>query len=275
MLLHFILLSNNRKGNKMKINAILDKVITAETAKRLAAEAVAVKPCYNVVAGDDADTGAWVALDKELDSGRTGDFAVFDRRTYEDGSFIISIGYHSEMSDNLESVEVYTDLDEDTGEWSLGIEVRCETTRGAFRERIRPILYAFGVHPSELTVNELETEAGSRFGDYRGAAMPWWATKGEFAYFLACGRIEGLGVAEQIGYDAELIHEAVTEQLAVQFDERNYPRWVVEFRSDLESEAASDSSAATQCRRLVKAWDKFTQATKDLVYGVKEEFQKL
>lgn len=259
----------------MKINAILNKDISAETAARLAAEASKIKPVYRVISGDNSVLGAWLAIDREMKEGKVGDFAICDYSTFDDGSFVLSIAYHSEMSGNIESIDIFTDLDEDDGKWRLAMELKCKTTRGAFRERIRPILSAFGVHPSELTVNELETEAGSRFGDYRGAAMPWWTTKGEFAYFLACGRIEGLSVAEQIGYAAELIHEAVAEQLAVQFDERNYPRWVVEFRSDLESEAASDSAAAVQCSRLAEAWDKFAQATKDLLHGAVEEFKKL
>lgn len=251
----------------MKINAILNKAITAEVAARLAVEASEIKPAYNVVANDPATVGAWIAINRQIEEGHNTDFAIFDHRSFEDGSFTLSVGYYSDLSGNVEAVDVYTDFIDETGAWRLNVDLNCNTTRGAFRERMRPILYAFDIHPSELTVVEIETEAGNRFGDYRGAAMPWWVTKGEYAYFLACGRIEGLSVAEQIGYAAELIHEAVAAELENQFDSRNYPRWVVEFRSDLES------AAAVQCSRLVEAWDKFAQATKDLVYGVKEEFK--
>lgn len=258
----------------MKINAILNQEITTDVATRLAAVATTVKPVYSAVTDDQGDIGALVALERHLEEGMKGDFAVHDLKTYADGSFYLSLGYHSEMSDNIEAIDVFTDLDEEDGEWSLTVAVECSTTRGALRERVRPILDTFGIHPSELIVIEVETEAGSRFGDYRGTAMPWYMTKGEFAFALACGKISTLTALEQVGYASELIKEAVDTELENQFDSRNYPRWVIEFRSSLESEAASDSTAAAQCRRLVEAWDKFAQATKDLIYGVKEEFQK-
>lgn len=259
----------------MKINATFKQTISVEIATRLAAVAATVKPIYNVVTDDRGDLGARFALDRRMEEGEKGDFAVFDLRTYADGSFFLSLGYHSEMSDNLEAVDIFTDCDEETKEWILSVDIHCDTTRGAFRERVRPVLEAFGVHPSELTIVELETEAGSKFGDYRGKIMPWWMTKGEYAYALACGKIGNVSVSEQIGYAAELIKEAVDAELEVQFDERNYPRWVVEFKANLESETASDSDAATQCFRLLVEWTKYAQATKDLIYEVKEDFKTL
>ena len=258
----------------MKINAILNKAITIEVATRLATEAAAIKPIYKVIAGDPDTVGARTAIDQQLDEGAHGDFAIYDYRPFEDGSFRLSLGYYSGMSKNIETIDVITDVDKKTGNCCLSLELHCETTRGAFQERIRPVLIAFGIHPVELEVREYKTTAGTHLGEELGKIMPWWATKGEFAFGLACGVVKNVDAAKQFGYAIELVHDAVYAEHKAQFVEDNYPQWVLRFRNSVEIISKVDSQYSIRCTRLIGAWDKFEQATKDLFCTAAEEFQK-
>lgn len=217
----------------MKVKASFNKVVTAEEAKRLIGVAAEVKPVYPVVPADD-EIGVLTAMRQELANGRTGDFAIHHYWVCEDGTFVLALCYHSGKSGNVESIQVYIDIDYITLECRFTIDIDCETTRGAFRERVRPVLEKFGVHPKEFELRILETSAGAEQDDRRGMLMPWYMTKGEYAVALVENRIDGISAAEQIQFVTELIKEATDAEREAQFVEDNYPNWVKEFRSGLD-----------------------------------------
>lgn len=220
----------------MKVKASFNKVVTTEEAKYLMSIAAGIKPVYPAIPADD-EIGALAAMKQELANGRADDFAIHHYWVCEDGTFVLVLGYHTGKNSSIESIDVYTNIDYKTSECHFTINIQCDTTRDEFRERVRPVLEKFGVHPKELELHILETSAGAEQDDRRGMVMSWYMTKGEYAVALVENRIDGISAAEQIQFVTELIKEATDAEREAQFVEDNYPNWVKEFRSGLDGKS--------------------------------------
>lgn len=249
----------------MKIFAKLNKVISKQDALRIAKSVAKIKPVYGVASTDPLNIGAKSAIHLRLADGYKGDFSVYKHREYDDGSFTLHLGYHSELSGNIEIISIFTDRCNGGKEYNLKVYLDCKTTRGAFKERMMPILNSIGIHPSEFDVTELKTSAGSNFRDRCGKFMPWWQTKGEYAFDLACGKVAGIELSEQTLYAVELVHEAIGCEIDAKFNSKNYPRWVIEFSNSLINEADHDSDASDRCRKLADLWNTHINAVNGIL----------
>lgn len=243
------------------------KTIDEETAEKLVHTASLVKPVYDAVYDISGDNNILDEIERLKELKVKGDYAVFSRDIYHEGGFHLSLGYHSGKSGNIESIKVYSGTDLVTNELFVGMDLECISTRGAIRERIRPVIQAFGFHISDLSAIEYESSAKSSDIYYRGNLMRWWQTKGEFAFSLARGNeIKSISLAEQFDYALELVHEATGAELEARFVEDNYPNWVKEFKYALKLEALQGSESADRCKRLVEFWDKLTDILR--TYGI-------
>ena len=249
----------------MKIFAKLNKTISKKDALRIAKSAAKIKPVYGVASTDPLNIGAKSAIHLRLADGHKGDFSIYKHREYDDGSITLHLGYHSELSGNIEIISIFTDRCNGGKEYNLKVYLDCKTTRGAFKERIMPILNSIGIHPSEFDVAELKTSAGSNFRDRRGKLMPWWQTKGEYAFDLACGKVAGTDLSDQTLYAVELVHEAIGCELDAKFRDKTFPRWVIEFSNSLINEANHDSDASERCRKLADLWNMHINAVNGIL----------
>lgn len=256
------------KGNKMKVFAKLNKIISKEYALRIAKSASKIKPVYGIASIDPLNIGTKSAIHLKLADGHKGDFSVYKHREYNDGSVTLCIGYHSELSGNIEIISIFTDICNGGNEYSLKVYLDCKTTRGAFKERMIPILNSISIHPSEFDVAEIKTSAGSNFRDRCGKFMPWWQTKGEYAFDLACGKVADIDVSEQTLYAVELVHEAIGCELDAKFRDKTFPRWVIEFSNSLVNEANHDSDASERCRKLADLWNMHINAVNGILSSV-------
>lgn len=249
----------------MLVRATLDNRISAYKAGQMAQAVKSIKPIYDTVYELTIRNEPWSDAVHLAEAHPQIDFAVFGNHFYKDGSFFFSLAYRTRKNSTIETIKVFTTVDENTGEWRLVSNIHCITTREEFRERIKPILDLLEIHPKKYQVLNLEAFPGGGPKHKRDNVMPWWLDTSSFAISLACMEIDGVSSAEQFDYALEFVHEAAGAELEARFDESIYPQWVKEFKEALKLEAASPNESAGRCKRLVEFWDKLTDMSKAMI----------
>lgn len=241
----------------MKIVASFNETISSlEAAKFLAAAAV-IRPVYKVISNKNNTKPVFNEVVELADLGNRN-YAVHSYRVSKDSEFSFCIGYYTYQSDNIETLEVETVFDKDTGEWKYTGTLKCHTGRDNFKERMRPILDALGIDPSKLEVESIESTAGRSFGDYSGKLLPWWMTKSEFTIALVKGILDTATPEEQFDYAIELITEAVQIDAKCRFIRRPPPAWVKEIHEGLLEVLNDIDPKIKRAFNALYLWDRFS-----------------